>query len=249
MGKVTGADSNLKKILQNAGDGGDVTVPRGASLAENAAHTLREMILLEKLPAGTQLPERNLAEALNISRTPLREAIRILATEGLVAYTPSRRPFVADPSIEEINDSLRVQGSLEALAGEWACDLASDEEIATITSINDSIFEARKGEEKLKAFRSDMGFHEAIVAASRNETLIETHARLNARLWRVRFLSSQRQAGREATSREHQEIVDALTARDAKAAAKALKGHLRTAERNVAAAIAERQELAGETKS
>ena len=235
-----GTELSIRHIIESAANEGEVSIARGSSLAQNAARTLREMILLEKLPPGTQLPERDLADALGISRTPLREAIRMLSTEGLVSYTPSRRPYVADPSIEEINDSLRVQGTLEAQAGVWACELASDDELTAIAEINDSIIEARREKEQLKAFRSDMSFHEAIVAASRNRTLIETHSKLNARLWRVRFLSSQRQETRATTRREHQEIVDALAVRDAGSAAKALRGHLRTAEANVAATMAAR---------
>ena len=233
MGNVV----DLKSLIDKEGG-----VARSPSLSEDAASTLREMILLEKLPPGTSLPERDLAEALGVSRTPMREAIRLLANEGLVSYTPSRRPYVADPSLDEINDCLRVQGSLEALAGEWACALASDEEIARIAAINHSIADASDAEGKLQAFRRDMQFHVAIVAASKNQALAATHKTYNARLWRVRFLSSQRRQGREETRREHLEIVEALTARDPQATAKALKRHLRTAESNIAAAVAERAE-------
>ncbi len=228
---------DLKSLIDREGG-----VARSPSLAEDAASRLREMILLERLPAGMALPERDLAEALGVSRTPMREAIRLLANEGLVSYTPSRRPFVADPSLDEINDCLRVQGAMEALAGEWACQLATDEALAGIAAINLSIAEAADAEAKLQAFRRDMQFHCAIVAAAQNKALAETHKTYNARLWRVRFLSSQRPQGREDTRREHLEIVEALTARDPHRTATALKNHLRTAEKNIAAAVAERAE-------
>ena len=209
------------------------------SLASEAADTLREFILLGKLAPGVPVPERDLAEALGISRTPLKEALRLLEGEGLIVYGPTRRPRVADPSLDEINDWLRVQGALEALAGELACQHASDGALAEITRINDSIKEARDSEGQLEAFRADMRFHEAIVTASGNAALAETHATYNARLWRVRFLSSQRIPSREATRREHLNIVEALNARDVAAAKQALQTHLRTAETNIAAAVAE----------
>ena len=185
--------------------------------------------------------ERDLAEAFGISRTPLKEALRILEGEGLIAYGPTRRPSVADPSLDEINDWLRVQGALEALAGELACTHASDADLAEIERINASIKEARNSEGKLEAFRRDMAFHAAIVAAANNAALAETHATYNARLWRVRFLSSQRDAGRDATRQEHLDIVQALKARDPVAARRALKLHLQTAEKNIAASVAEAQ--------
>ena len=86
--------------------------------------------MLGKLAPGMPVRERDLAEAFGISRTPLKEALRILEGEGLIAYGPTRRPSVADPSLDEINDWLRVQGALEALAGELAFAHASDADLA-----------------------------------------------------------------------------------------------------------------------
>ncbi|WP_299775972.1 GntR family transcriptional regulator [uncultured Tateyamaria sp.] len=209
------------------------------SLAADAANNLREFILLGKLAPGMPVRERDLAEAFGISRTPLKEALRILETEGLIVYGPTRRPRVADPSLDEINDWLRVQGALEALAGELACAIATDAQINEIEQINTAIKDARDTQGQLEAFRMDMRFHEAIVAASGNAALADTHATYNARLWRVRFLSSQRKVGRDVTRKEHLQILEALKARDAAAARAALTGHLRTAETNIAAAVSE----------
>ncbi|MEM6974285.1 MAG: GntR family transcriptional regulator [Pseudomonadota bacterium] len=209
------------------------------SLAAEAADNLRELIILGRLAPGIPVRERDLAEAFGISRTPLKEALRILEAEGLVVYGPTRRPFVANPSSGQINDWLRVQGALEALAGELACEQASDARLAEIERLNGAIKDARDSDGKLEAFRADMRFHQAIVAASGNAALAETHATYNARLWRVRFLSSQRAAGRDTTRQEHRAIVEALKARNASAARQALEQHLRTAETNIAAAMAE----------
>jgi len=100
------------------------------SLAEEAADALHNLILLEKLAPGAAIPERELAEALGISRTPLRDAMHLLAIEGLVEYSATRRPRVANPSIEELTQNLAVLGALEALAGQEACAHATDAEIA-----------------------------------------------------------------------------------------------------------------------
>ncbi len=209
------------------------------SLAAEAADNLREFILLGKLGPGMPVRERDLAEAFGISRTPLKEALRILEGEGLIDYGPTRRPVVADPSLNEIYDWLRVQGALEALAGELVCEVATDKQLAEIERLNESIKQARDADGQLEGFRRDMAFHEGIVEASGNRALMESHATYNARLWRVRFLSSQRVESREGTRREHLEIIEALKARDAVAARRALKQHLRTAETNIAAAMAE----------
>ncbi|WP_341367791.1 GntR family transcriptional regulator [Yoonia sp. BS5-3] len=209
------------------------------SLAMEAADTLREFILLGKLAPGVPVRERDLADAFGISRTPLKEALRILEGEGLIDYGPTRRPRVADPSLVQILDWLRVQGALEGLGGELCCQLATEHEIKNIAALNAAIVKARDAGNALEAFRKDMAFHAAIVAASRNAALIETHTTYNARLWRVRYLSSQRSVGIETTKQQHLDIVAALETRDAVAARKALRTHLQTAEINIAAVLAD----------
>ena len=205
---------------------------RSPSLTKDAAQTLREMILLETLLPGTALPERDLSQALRISRTPLRETIRLLAGDGLVQYTPAHHLFVTDPSLDKINNYLRIQGALEALPGQQACAEASTQEIAQIAKINEGIVDTRNDGTRLSAFQADMQFHESIVKAAKTPPLAETHAKYNAHLRRKRFLSSQRLSGRESTQQEHHIIVKALVARDTDQTSFALKTHLETAEKN-----------------
>lgn len=220
----------------------NTSLSKPTSLAEEAASALREMILLEKLPAGTALTERDLSDGLGISRTPMREAIRILVNEGLVEFSASRRPRVADPSIGEITDYLRIQGVLEALSGELACELASDAELENIKFLNDQMVNRNSKDDPVASFQRDMEFHKAIVAASHNVPLAMTHASYNARLWRSRFMSSQRKVSRESTKAEHANIVEALMRRDGHGAAEALKLHLATAVVNIKKALKERDE-------
>ncbi|WP_114283752.1 GntR family transcriptional regulator [Candidatus Halocynthiibacter alkanivorans] len=209
------------------------------TLADEAADNLREFILLEKLPAGTPIPERELAEALGISRTPLREALRLLEVEGLVEYSSTRRPRVADPSFEELVQFIKVLGALEALGGELACAEASDAEIQKILKLNARMANGLKTKDPLEFFRLDMLFHTSIIEASRNLPLIETHRQYNARLWRARFVSSRRATRRERTLQEHDDISVALQARDGVAAGIAMRSHLNTAIKNIALAQAE----------
>ncbi len=204
------------------------------TLAEEAADNLREFILLGKLAPGTAIPERDLAEALGVSRTPLREALRLLEIEGLVEYSATRRPRVADPSLHELTQYISVLGALEALAGETACREATMAEIADIVRLAARMAEGSDTLKPLDFFRLDMQFHAAIVEASRNEPLIETHRQYNARLWRARFLSSQQVDRRDNTLSQHAEITDALQKRDAKATRRALRDHLKSTIENIA---------------
>ena len=170
----------------------------------------------------------------------MREAIRLLEVEGLIEYSASRRPRVANPTLEEISDYLRVQGALEALAGELACANATEEELQHVAELNHQMHEMSGKEEPLVSFERDMAFHRAIVFSGRNKPLAETHATYNARLWRARFVSSQRKATRDTTRHEHQTIVDALMSRNPKDTASALKQHLTTAISNISKAFEER---------
>ena len=206
------------------------------SLADEAADQLRKLILLERLRPGLPVPERELAEGMGISRTPLREALRILEGEGLIEYSATRRPHVADPSLDEITNNLDVIGALEALAGELACERAT---AGDIERIQDLCRKMEVGSDTLPAlefFGWDMEFHKRIVEASRNLPLIETHRQYNARVWRARFISSRMRTRRRGTLQQHAEIVSALAARDAAAMGLALRSHMKTAVDNIALA-------------
>ncbi len=209
------------------------------NLAEQAAEELRKLILLEKLKPGAAIPEREYADALGVSRTPLREALRLLAGEGLVEIAPGRVPRVTEPTLEEVQHLLEVQGALEALAGELACSEASARELADIAAIERSMHDLPEGSDPLIFFERDMAFHRAIVKACGNRPLEETHATYNARLWRARFISSLRKPNRKRALREHREIVEALTRRDAAASAEALRRHLVSAFENISEAMRE----------
>ena len=120
---------------------GDIKPSQRRSLSAETADKLRELILLEKLPPGMHIPERDLAEALGISRTPMREALRILEAEGLVDHTPTRRSRVANPSVEELSQSMKVLATLEALGGELACTFADEAQLKAISKLNQRMHE------------------------------------------------------------------------------------------------------------
>jgi len=217
------------------------------SLSERVADEIRNLILLEKLKPGTNIPERETAQGLGVSRTPLRESLRILASDGLVVIEPNRPPRVADPSLAEIKELLQVQGSLEALAGALACENATDAEIDSIESMDQQMqktSKANQADDLLAFFQLDMNFHEAIVAASGNSALGNTHKTYNARLWRARFISSRLQVNRAGTLGQHADIVEALVNRDAAACSSALQHHLETGYQNIESVFATHSQAA-----
>jgi DNA-binding GntR family transcriptional regulator len=213
-------DLNIQKIKRS-------------SLAEDAISKLRRLILLGDLAPGSAVRERDMAELLGISRTPLREAIQQLAVEGLIEYSATRRPFVADPTIDDIRQGMTVMASLEALGGGQACENATDAEIRRIGVLHKRMLKTSGQGKPLEFFETDMEFHRAIVSASHNALLEDIHAQVNARLWRVRFLSSRLNTRRDRTLAQHGTIFDCLQARDPKRAAKAMREHIETGILNI----------------
>ena len=195
-------------------------------LAEQIATQIRRDILRGKLPPGTSIKERDNAAEMGVSRTPMREAIRILAKEGLVQLRPSRSPIVAQPSYKEVSDQAQVLIALEKLSAELACQNASDAEIDHIASIVDVMAREFDTTDPLDMFEIDMSFHTAIAEASRNAALAQTHCSFLQKLWRARYIAASQRRNRERVVTEHSRIVDGLRARDPKAVRDAIENHL-----------------------
>ena len=196
------------------------------TLPEQIATQLRRDILRGDLPPGTAIKERDHAAELGVSRTPLREAIRMLAKEGLVQLRPARSPVVARPSFEEVAQNIEVMSTLEVLSARLACARATDAEIDAIAALAERMSQEYDQRDMLDVFEIDMGFHRAIAAAAGNPVLADVHLALLARLWRARYLSASRKRSRERVLRQHALIVDALRARDADRAAAEVQVHL-----------------------
>jgi len=196
------------------------------NLAQQIAKTLRRKILQGKLPPGSSIKERDNAAEIGVSRTPLREAIRILATEGLVELRPARSPIVSVLTIKQISDDVEVLLAVEKLSGELACERASDDEISNIERIVADMSARFDSDDPLDMFETDMSFHSAIAAAAHNLALADVHRQYLARLWRARYLAAVQRRNRERVIDHHTQIVKALRARDAKAIRNAIDVHL-----------------------
>lgn len=196
------------------------------TLPEQIAQTLRRDILRGKLSPGDSIKERDNAAEMGVSRTPMREAIRILAKEGLVILRPSRSPIVANPSLQEITDAIEVLTCLELTAAELACRRASDAEIRAIQEIQQHMEAVYDTVDPIDVFEIDMGFHVAIVRASHNPAMAEAHNAYLSRMWRARYLSAVRKRSRDRVLAQHRAIVAALLARNAADLTEHLESHL-----------------------
>ncbi len=216
----------------------------GEPLTKSVANRLRDMIAQDALPAGERIRERALAETLQVSRTPLREALKVLATEGLVELFPNRGAVVSNPDPTEVQDLLQVLGVLEALGGELACARASAADLDEVQALHYEMLAAYARKDRLTYFKVNQQIHKAIVAISGNTSLIETHARINAQLYRVRYRSNSRNTKWDVAIKEHEAILDALQARDSRALSKILRSHLGSTWANVSETFADSAEKA-----
>jgi DNA-binding GntR family transcriptional regulator len=190
------------------------TNPNQLTLPQQIATRLRRDILTGDLAPGAQIKERDNAMEMGVSRTPMREAIRILAQEGLVVLRPARSPIVAAPTLKEVQDDIAVLEVLEMLACELALQNATASEIAQVMALHDEMVAVSEAADPVDFFDIDMAFHRAIVAASHNPSLIESHGGYLARLWRSRFLSARQRSNRERVLDQHGQIARGLAQRD-----------------------------------
>jgi DNA-binding GntR family transcriptional regulator len=196
------------------------------TLPEKIANQIRRDILRGKLAPGDSLKERDSAAELGVSRTPMREAIRIVAREGLITLRPARSPIVAMPDVKAVTDDVEVLLAVEKLSADLACERASDQDIEDIAAIVKHMEDNFDTMDPLDMFEIDMSFHSAVAKASHNQPLAEIHSRFLARLWRGRFLAAMKRRNRESVIKHHLSILAALRARDAMAIREAIGVHL-----------------------
>ncbi|WP_114284515.1 GntR family transcriptional regulator [Sulfitobacter sp. DFL-23] len=216
-------------------------------LSEQIANQLRRNILRGKLAPGASIKERDNATEMGVSRTPLREAVLILAKEGLVDLRPARSPIVSIPSIKQVSDEVEVLLAVEKLSGELACHRATEEDIVEIEQIVDQMADLFDTADPLDLFEIDMSFHSAIARASHNAPLAEIHRTFLARLWRSRFLAAVKRRNRERVISHHRDIVTALRAHDPDKIRAAIGVHLDNLGEDIIDVI--RQELDANTST
>ena len=187
---------------------------------------IRDMIIEGMIPVGMRIHEGQLCQQLGISRTPLREALKVLASEGLVELVPSRGAMVRRLTKKDARDMLDVLSHLEAMAGPLTCQNATDEEIREVRSLHDQMLEFYKTRERLPYFKLNQQIHSLLISLAGNESLCLVHDILQTRMKRIRFIGDQKEESLLAAVRDHEEMMEALEARDGARLSAALVNHL-----------------------
>jgi len=202
-----------------------ISIPR-AALHEQVAHRLRQMLVENRILPGAKLNERELSEVLKVSRTPLREAIKMLAAEGLVELLPNRGAIAVELSETDVLNTFEVMAGLEAQSGELAAQRITDAELGEIKAMHYEMLAAWTRRDLPFYYRLNAAIHRAINAAAKNPVLTATYNQVNARLQALRFRSNQDGEKWNAAVKEHEQMIEALTRRDAPAMRAVLLAHL-----------------------
>ena len=221
------------------------TIPR-AALHEQVTQRLRQMLVENLIAPGAKLNERALCEALRVSRTPLREAIKTLAAEGLVDLLPNRGAVAASLNPEDVAHTFEVMAGLEAQSGWLAAQRITDQELAEIQAMHFEMMAAFTRRDLSNYYRLNADIHRAINAAAKNPVLSATYHQVNARLQALRFKSNQDEEKWKSAVKEHAQMMEALAQRDAHGLQAVLVQHLHNKRQVVMAQLQGQRQAQGQ---
>jgi DNA-binding GntR family transcriptional regulator len=196
------------------------------SLHDAVLAQLRKRVVEAYWPAGSVIPEALVCQELDVSRTPVREALKVLAAEGLVELLPRSGARVKLLSPTEVRELFETIAILEAAAGRAACERASDAEIESIRALHQELLAAHGADDRAGYFDANKRIHLAIARASGNEVLANMHQQLMTRMQRVRFACSREDNEWARSIHEHDDIFDALSRRDGTRLAELIMLHM-----------------------
>jgi DNA-binding GntR family transcriptional regulator len=198
---------------------------RKGKLHAAAAQELRAMIVSGELAPGTRLREVQICNQLGVSRTPVREAFRTLAAEGMVELLPNRSVVVAGLHSPEVGDLYEVVAALEALAGELACKRVTEKELAEIAGIHSEMLGCYERRERGAYLDLNHRIHRRIVEIAGNPVLLATWHSLVPRVERARAIANLDPSRWLAAVYEHSKMLTALARRDGTLLAQLTREH------------------------
>ncbi len=204
-----------------------------STLRQRVYEHLREEIMADRLPPGTELSEAALSKELSVSRGPIREAIGRLAAEGLVTVRPRRGAEVRAITAEELIDAYEVREALEVLAVRLAVPRVTEADLARLGQLVDSMAEHARNGAVDDFFAANVAFHELICELSGNEKLLQVHHHLAGEIGRFQTRTLALRGNLEGSVTEHRAILAAIGRRDAAGAADLTAAHVRVPARRL----------------
>lgn len=209
------------------------------SLTEDAADRIREQIVLGGFRQGEHLKEAHIAEQLNVSRGPVREAFKILRSEGLLAEEPRRGTFVVSLTAKDVEDIYCLRAAVEELAARLVCREQDPAAIAQMRSLLADLGAAADSGDTSAVARSDLAFHDGLCALSGNSRVHEVFLRYVPTLRGLLRLDERIMPSLDMVVCQHSPIVDAIEAGDEELAARLVREHSLEAGRLLVALVNE----------
>ena len=196
-------------------------------LSENVVGAIRSAILNGELELGQRLVETDLAEQLGVSRGPIREALRLLAAEGLVVINVHRGTFIVQPTKDDVEEIYSLREALESLAVKRVIEIASDEEIEGLFETAKQFTAASSQKKVAQLVGTNMALHGELFKLARHERLSQIWATLESQLRLCNLIEFERRnEDMERAFDEHMKILDAIRDRDSEAACRFMSEHI-----------------------
>jgi len=202
-----------------------VVIERPKPLHESVVERLRDMIVEGRLAVGERLHDANLAAMLQVSRTPVREAVKLLAIEGLVDLMPGRGARVSNFSIDDIKQLFEAIAGIERNACELAAERMTDRTLEKLQRLHERMARHHAASQRQPYFKLNHEIHLTIVAASNNAVLQAIHASLMTRARRARYAALSSQERWNEAIAEHEHLMAALAAHNARSAGEMMHQH------------------------
>ena len=202
-------------------------------LREAVYYAIREGILLGKLSPDERLMEMHLANELGVSRTPVREALRLLETDGLVKMIPNKGAIVAKISPRDLMEVMEVRLALEQLAVRKACRSITLLQLNQMRSALSRFRESLELNDRAGSARSDEEFHRIIADAAQNRMLQTLLSQIREQVFRYRLESLKAESAHKELVRQHEQILTSLEERDEEKAQTFMREHIRMQLENI----------------
>ena len=202
-------------------------------LVDQIVEGLRKAITSGRLKPGEKLKEVEISKTLGVSRSPVREAFRILQVEGLVDIVPRKGVYVHQITRKDVEDIYQLREMIEVFAGRLSAENMTDEDIAELKKLWSKMKSLAKKEELNRYLMASSDFHNKLIACSRNKRLEAIYYGLRNSINSLRYIVHRTNERMDSSIREHQAIIEALKARDKDLVEKLSREHVRKGRENL----------------
>lgn len=198
-----------------------------STISEKVYQEIKNSILMGKYKGDNELNEITLSEELNVSRTPVREALKRLEKDSLIRITPHKGAMVIEPTLNDILEISNIREVVEGLAARMAAKHVSAEDIDVLQAEFPDFEQALTEENYIKAYNAGVKLHDFVIEKARSNRVRDIISNLKAQIELVTFKNAEIPGRYEAAFHEHKAIVNALREHDEEAAEKAMRAHIK----------------------